>query len=100
IKVKNLPAININFNFSNDYINGANVAGSTGYLYLDVDGKTEKDLEINTIYVCAYWRSLSNTGLTLVVRVHGLTPENFKEATDEIAKLLDIPYDKNAVSID
>lgn len=100
IKKYQLPAISINFNFSDGYIVGKNVAESTGYLYIDVDGKTEQDLEINTAYVCAYWRSLSNTGLTLVVKVDGLTPDNFKIATQEIAKLLDVPFDSKAVSID
>lgn len=100
IKKYQLPAISINFNFSDGYIVGKNVAESTGYLYIDVDGKTEQDLEINTAYVCAYWRSLSNTGLTLVVKVDGLTPDNFKIATQEIANLLRIPFDNKAVSID
>jgi len=100
IKKFQLPAISINFNFSDGYIIGKNVAESTGYLYIDVDGKTEQDLEINKTYICAYWRSLSNAGLTLVVKVDGLTLDNFKIATQEIAKLLDIPFDKRAVSID
>lgn len=100
IKISKLPAISINFNFSDGYIIGKNVAESTGYLYIDVDNMTEQDLEINTAYVCAYWRSLSNTGLTLVVKVDGLTPDNFKIATQEIANLLYIPFDSKAVSID
>lgn len=100
IKKYKLPAIAINFQFSNNYVSGKNVAQPTGYLYIDVDGMTEKDLDINTAYICAYWRSLSNAGLTLIVKVDGLTPENFKAATQEIAKLLYIPYDPQAVSID
>lgn len=100
IKISKLPAISINFNFSDGYIVGKNVAESTGYLYIDVDDKTEQDLEINTAYVCAYWRSLSNTGLTLVVKVDGLTFDNFKAATKEISNLLKIPFDNKAVSID
>jgi hypothetical protein len=100
IKATRLPAITINFNFSDGYIKGKNLAESTGYLYIDVDNQTEQDLEINTTYICAYWRSLSNSGLTLVVKVDGLTPDNFKVATQEIANALDIPYDPQAVSID
>ncbi|RLJ33821.1 VirE-like protein [Chryseobacterium sp. 7] len=100
IKISKLPAVTINFSFSNGYIIGKNVSTPTGYLYIDVDGMTEQDLELNKAYVCAYWRSLSDTGLSLVVKVDGLTPDNFKTATEEIAKLLDIPYDKRAVSID
>ncbi|MDR6546693.1 hypothetical protein J2810_002753 [Chryseobacterium rhizosphaerae] len=100
IKTTRLPAITINFSFSDGYITGKNVAESTGYLYIDVDNRTEYDFDINTTYVCAYWRSLSNIGLTLVVKVDGLTPDNFKAATQEIARILDIPYDSRAVSID
>lgn len=99
IKIYKLPAVTINFNFSGQ-IKGENLIESTGYLYIDVDNMTEQDLEINTTYVCAYWRSLSNTGLTIVVKVDGLTPDNFKTTTQEIAKALDIPFDKRAVSID
>lgn len=100
IKIHKLPAITINFNFSDSYITGKNVVESTGYLYIDVDNMTEQNFDINIAYVCAYWRSLSDTGLTLVVKVDGLTPDNFKIVTQEIAKLLDIPFDKYAVSID
>jgi hypothetical protein len=99
IKINKLPAVTINFNFSGK-IKGENLVESTGYLYIDVDNMTEQDLEINTAYICAYWRSLSDTGLTLVVKVDGLTSDNFKIATQDIAKLLDIPFDKRAVSID
>lgn len=100
IKIYKLPAITINFQYSNNYITGKNLDKPTGYLYIDVDNLTEQDLKINTAYVCAYWRSLSDKGLTLVVKVDGLTPDNFKIATQEIANALDIPYDPQAVSID
>ncbi|MCT4003715.1 hypothetical protein HZQ19_18180 [Elizabethkingia anophelis] len=100
IKRNKLPAVSMAFNFSKGYIKGKNIDSPTGYLYLDVDGKTELDFEINTTYVCACWRSLSNTGIALVVKVEGLTANNLKSATAEIARLLDIPYDPKAVSID
>lgn len=100
IKRDKLPAVSIAFNFSSNYIKGENVDSPTGYLYLDVDGKTELDFEINTTYICAYWRSLSNTGVTLVVKAEGLTAENLKSATAKIANILDIPYDPRAVSVD
>lgn len=100
IKIRKLPAVSMAFNFSKDYIKGENIDSPTGYLYLDVDGETELDFEINTTYVCARWRSLSNTGIALVVKVEGLTADNLKPATAEIARLLDIPYDPRAVSID
>lgn len=74
-----MPAISVGFSFSNGYINGINIDSPTGYLYLDVDGAIETDFEINTAYVCAYWRSLSNTGMSLVVKVEGLTPYNLKQ---------------------
>ncbi|WP_372482914.1 BT4734/BF3469 family protein [Elizabethkingia anophelis] len=95
-----MPAVSVGFNFENGYIKGGNMSSPTGYLYIDVDGYTEEDFEINTTYVCAYWRSLSNTGMSIVVKAEGLTSENLKIATSKIAELLDIPYDNRAVSID
>ena len=100
IKINRMPAVSVGFNFANDYIKGDNMSSPTGYLYIDVDGLTEEDFEINTAYVCAYWRSLSNSGMSIVVKVEGLTSENLKIATHEVAKRLDIPYDDRAVSID
>lgn len=100
IKINRMPAVSVGFNFANGYIKGDNMSSPTGYLYIDVDGYTEEDFEINTAYVCAYWRSLSNTGVSIVVKVEGLTTKNLKVATSKIAELLDIPYDDRAVSID
>ncbi|MCT4140754.1 hypothetical protein HZP65_08375 [Elizabethkingia anophelis] len=100
IKINRMPAVSVGFNFANGYIKGGNIFSPTGYLYIDVDGLTEEDFEINTAYVCAYWRSLSNTGMSIVVKVEGLTSDNLKIATSKIAELLDIPYDDRAVSID
>ncbi|HCD9236638.1 TPA: hypothetical protein NEG48_003677 [Elizabethkingia anophelis] len=100
IKINRMPAVSVGFNFANGYIKGDNMFSPTGYLYIDVDELTEEDFEINTTYVCAYWRSLSNTGMSIVVKVEGLTSENLKIATHEVAKRLDIPYDDRAVSID
>ncbi|MDV3579784.1 hypothetical protein CMU79_17745 [Elizabethkingia anophelis] len=100
IKINRMPAVSVGFNFENGYIKGDNMSSPTGYLYIDVDGYTEEDFEINSTYVCAYWRSLSNTGVSIVVKVEGLTTENLKVATSKIAELLDIPYDDRAVSID
>ncbi|MDV3594796.1 hypothetical protein CMU77_01970 [Elizabethkingia anophelis] len=100
IKRNELPAISIGFSFSNGYINGENISSPTGYLYLDVDNTTENDLEIRKDYVSAYWKSLSNTGISIIVKVEGLTTSNLKIATQEVAKLLNVPYDTKAVSVD
>ncbi|MCT4138589.1 hypothetical protein HZP64_15110 [Elizabethkingia anophelis] len=100
IKINRMPAVSVGFNFTNGYVKGDNVSSPTGYLYIDVDGYTEEDFDIDNTYVCAYWRSLSNTGVSIVVKVEGLTQENLKVATSKIAELLDIPYDDRAVSID
>ncbi|WP_395765366.1 BT4734/BF3469 family protein [Elizabethkingia anophelis] len=100
IKRNRLPAISVGFSFSNNYIIGENIDSPTGYLYLDVDGITEIDFNGNESYICAYWKSLSNTGISIIVKVDGLTTSNLKTATQEIAKLLNVPYDTKAVSID
>jgi hypothetical protein len=98
IKTQKLPCTAINFNYKNNYIKGENIDTSTGYLYIDIDNIA--DIQFNTTYICAYWRSLSNNGYTVIVKVDGLTKENFKPATLEIAKSLELPYDSAAISID
>lgn len=54
IKKYKLPAIAINFQYSNNYIKGKNLDKPTGYLYIDVDNLTGRDIEINSAYLCAY----------------------------------------------
>ncbi|TWP29247.1 hypothetical protein ETU08_08155 [Apibacter muscae] len=98
IKKHQLPCVAINFNYTNNYIKGDNIDNPTGYLYIDIDNY--ETININKTYVCACWKSLSNNGYHIIVKVKGLTKDNYKEATKIIAESLDCPYDSAAISID
>lgn len=99
IKTNEIPCTAINFNYKDGYINGNNVSSSTGYMYIDIDEEFDVgDVDINC--VAAYWKSLSNQGYSLVVKVEGLSVANLKESYRYVASTLDIPYDPQAVSID
>ena len=65
---------------------------STGFMYFDIDGETE--LDINPDYVFASWKSISQTGFGVLVRVSGITLDNFKVCYRDVAQGLGIKYDK------
>jgi len=88
-----LPCFTLNFSFHNRKAN-ANIKASTGFIYLDVDNKTDIDLANELIFVS--WKSLSNNGRGVLVKVEGLTKNNFKNTYLSIAKELNIEADKNA----
>lgn len=99
IKKYKLPCAIINFNHKNNYVNGSTVTNSTDYLYLDIDDADSLgDIDFN--YVSAYWKSLSNNGYSIVVKVNGLTPYNLQESYRYVGNILDINYDAAAISID
>ena len=99
IKKYKLPCVIINFNHKDNYVKGFTVNNPTVYLYLDIDNKDSLgDLDFN--YVSAYWKSLSNNGYSVVVKVKGLTTDNLKESYRHIGSMLDINYDAAAISID
>lgn len=99
IKMNEIPCTAINFNYKDGYINGNNVSSSTGYMYMDIDEEFDMG-DVDMSYIAAYWKSLSNHGYSLVVKVEGLSVANLKESYRYVASTLDIPYDPQAVSID
>ena len=88
-----LPCFTLNFSFHNIKANG-NIKAPTGFIYLDLDNKTDIDLANELIFVS--WKSLSNNGRGVLVKVEGLTKNNFKNTYLSIAKELNIEADKNA----
>jgi hypothetical protein len=90
IKTHQLPCYTLNFTFhkrrKDEYIND-----STGFMYLDVDGTTE--INFSNPLIHATWLSLSGTGRGVLVKVKGLTPENFKYVYEDVAKALEINAD-------
>ncbi|WP_346882355.1 hypothetical protein [uncultured Algibacter sp.] len=92
IKRELLPTHRFNFQF-NDYATNANITTSTGLIYIDADG-IEYIPEHPMIY--AKWKSLSNTGYGILVRVHNLNQYNFGDTYDDVGKWLNIMPDPNA----
>ena len=92
-----MPCVVFNFKIDNAYCNKANCNTPTGYLYLDIDNYDDMSWSHHQ-GVCAYWKSLSGKGYSIVVKVEGLTIHNLKEYAKQIASELCIPYDNNAVS--
>jgi hypothetical protein len=83
IKKKHLPAFLFNFKFNKKLAND-NITESTGLLYLDIDNiESEFTLSIlqeeakHIPYVMACWKSLSETGLSLLISVKGMTKANY-----------------------
>lgn len=88
-----LPCFTLNFDF-NDRKKNDNIKNSTGFIYIDLDGTTEIDLKNE--YIFATWLSLSGKGRGILVKVEGLTVDNFKDTYFEVAELLNIKSDFRA----
>jgi hypothetical protein len=99
IKIKqSLPAILWNFDSSGGR-NADSLTNSTGLIYIDIDKVEDKDIDykFNNNYFYSYWKSVSENGYGALIKVSGVTTENFKEAYKMIADTLKIPYDKSTV---
>ena len=92
------PCFIPNFTFKNKYVKGSNLDLPTGYLYIDIDDNTSIDL--NSPYIAAYWKSLSNEGYTVIVSVDGLDKSKLRESTKYVSDKLNLPLDSCAISID
>lgn len=88
-----LPCFTLNFSFRDKKLN-SNIDEPTGFIYIDVDGTTEIDL--SNKYILASWLSLSGTGRGVLVKVDGLTFENFKDVYKAVTSLLNVKSDIRA----
>lgn len=94
IKIKeNLPCFTLNFSFQNIKRNTA-IKTPTGFIYIDIDDQLDIDLSNNFIF--SSWKSLSGLGRGILVKVRGLTLENFKTTYSDIAKAINIEADNHA----
>lgn len=87
-----LPTFRFNFLFKESASNN-NITEQTGLIYLDVDNLDE--IPYNP-YVLAKWKSLSDTGFGILVKVDNLTLNNYKETYDQLSALLGVKTDANA----
>lgn len=92
IKTYKLPTCRFNFQYK-DYAIDNNIVAPTGLIYLDAD---ETDIIPDSEYVFAKWRSLSNTGYGILVKVENLTLTNFEETYNQLSKVIGIKSDKGA----
>ncbi|WP_276388977.1 BT4734/BF3469 family protein [Eudoraea chungangensis] len=83
----------LNFSFNSKKSN-ENIIAPTGFIYLDVDNVDK--INLSNHYVFSAWRSLSGAGYGLLVKVDGLTLENFKSTYESLGKELGIPLDSMA----
>lgn len=88
-----LPCFTLNFDFNNKKLN-SNIKYPTGFIYIDVDDTTEIDLSNKHIF--ATWLSLSGKGRGVLVKVDGLTLDNFKNTYYEVSQLLSVKSDFRA----
>lgn len=70
---------------------------STGFLYFDIDFVDK--LNLNPLYVFASWKSISETGFGVLVRVEGVNKSNFKICYDDVAAALGLKYDEGTKDI-
>tara|TARA_R100001369_G_scaffold10176_1_gene23158 strand:+ start:5250 stop:6509 length:1260 start_codon:yes stop_codon:yes gene_type:complete len=88
-----LPCFTLNFSFQNRK-NNESIKSPTGLIYIDVDNTLDIDFDNDLIF--ASWKSLSGLGRGILVRVEGLTIENFKSTYLDIAKTINIEADEYA----
>lgn len=92
IKTNQLPTFRFNFLFK-DSAKNSNITVPTGLLYLDADNiETIPDNE----YVFAKWKSLSNLGYGILVKIDNLTQTNFADAYNQLSKVIGITTDNGA----
>ena len=93
LKTTQLPCYTLNFCYDK-YKKDENIKEPSGYIYIDLDDNTNVDLTNELI--CASWRSLSDTGLGILVKVDNLSLNNFKLTYKAISYALNIHSDNDA----
>lgn len=80
-----------------------NLIGLSGYIYIDVDGFTNKEIFTKTPFIHACWLSVSGQGLGALAKVNGLDINNFKSSwqylADHFSNNYGVIIDKNTKDI-
>lgn len=92
IKTTSLPTFRFNFLFDGSAAN-RNITSPTGLIYLDADNT---DTIPDSPFILAKWKSLSNTGFGILVKVNGLTLDNYKDTYNHLSHLIGIDSDAGA----
>lgn len=72
-----LPCITWNFTY-NTYKKDTNIIDSTGLLYIDIDNPTFNINNLDKSKVYAYYKSFGGNGYSILIKIIGITPANFK----------------------
>ena len=93
-----LPCVTYNFLFKERKEN-KNIIASTGFLYIDIDNPLFDITSLDKSKVFAYYHSFGGNGYAILVKVYGVTFDNFKSAYSAICTDLGISefIDVNAV---
>lgn len=92
-----VPVANHNFIFGRKRENKY-LLRPTGLLYLDIDIPSFDINSLNKELIHAYWKSFGGNGFSIIVKVEGLTEDNFNDTYQYIVEKLGIEevYDVNA----
>lgn len=88
-----LPSVCFNFLFDKKKTND-NIIASTGLIYIDIDACDT--IDNSNPYIFSSWKSISNTGFGCIVKVDGLTKDNYKETYEAISNELGLKSDIGA----
>lgn len=93
-----MPCVTFNFLYE-DYKKDVNLMAPTGVMYIDIDNPMFEPKNLDTSKVFSYYHSFGGVGYALLVKVNGLTKENFKSTYYNICKELNIIeyVDPNAI---
>lgn len=92
IKTFSLPTFRFNFLFDS-YATNNNIVAPTGLIYLDAD---YIDAIPDNEYVFAKWKSLSDKGFGILVKVQNLSKTNHKRVYNELSEIIGIKSDLGA----
>ncbi|WP_294961761.1 hypothetical protein [uncultured Flavobacterium sp.] len=93
-----LPCVTYNFLY-NDYKKDKNIISGTGFIYIDIDDESFDVNLLESDKVYAYYKSFGGNGYAIIVKVEGLTLQNFKSTYRSIIEQLRIEsyIDFNAI---
>ncbi|SRX73354.1 BT4734/BF3469 family protein [Aequorivita antarctica] len=94
VKLKEgISCFTLNFSFY-DWRRNDNIKAPSGFIYIDLDNIVSIDL--TNPYIFCTWKSLSNYGRGILVRVKNLSKDNFRYVYKEVSELLGIESDIGA----
>ena len=78
VKTNVLPCVVYNFNFKK-YKTSKNIDRATGLMYIDIDAPDFQIENVDKNKVFAYYKSFGGNGYSIIVRVDGLSEDNFED---------------------